>query len=573
MGSTSTRQTASWWDPAGRWLARRPGYTLPGAGGALVFACLSFTPSLLPRPAVFQGLVTGVSAAIGYLLGVIAAYVWREFADRPPRVPSPTAWRRYAAVAVIVLALSLALGVWWQREAAVLVGLEPQSPWAALLVPPVAAVFCVVLVGAGRLVRQGYRRLADWLAERMGARAARALGLVTLVLAAILVLDGVVSNAVVSVANSAFSVRDTTTPEGVTQPTSADRSGSPSSLVPWDTLGLQGRVFVARGPNAQLIGEATGAPATNPIRIYAGLASAEDTESRAALAVRDLERAGGFERAHLLIITTTGTGWVEPSSANAFEYLTGGDSASVALQYSFLPSVLSFLVDQERAREAGRAMFDAVYEKWSELPADSRPRLYLFGESLGSFGGEAAFSGEFDMANRITGALFTGPPNFNPLYRTFVDDRDPPSTEVEPVYRSGRTVRFTTSPAQPIQPDGSPWPRARVLYLQHASDPITWWSPDLIFNRPDWLSEQRGRDVPSATRWIPFVTFWQLSADMPLSMAPGPGHGHNFSGEHVDAWASVLQVPGWSPERAQRLKAIVRSQVTQPYVMTPTSID
>ena len=33
-----------------------------------------------------------------------------------------------------------------------------------------------------------------------------------------------------------------------------------------------------------------------------------------------------------------------------------------------------------------------------------------------------------------------------------------------------------------------------MLFLQHASDPIVWWSEDLLFNRPDWLREPPGRD-------------------------------------------------------------------------------
>ena len=51
--------------------------TLPGCWGALIFACLSFTPSLLPRGGIAQGLVWGITAAIGYGLGVLAAWIWR----------------------------------------------------------------------------------------------------------------------------------------------------------------------------------------------------------------------------------------------------------------------------------------------------------------------------------------------------------------------------------------------------------------------------------------------------------------------------------------------------------------
>ena len=70
----------------------------------------------------------------------------------------------------------------------------------------------------------------------------------------------------------------------------------------------------------------------------------------------------------------------------------------------------------------------------------------MFGESLGSFGGETAFSGERDMANRTDGALFVGPPSFNTYYREFTDGRSAESPEVQPVFRDGRTVRFTNRP-------------------------------------------------------------------------------------------------------------------------------
>ena len=66
--------------------------TLPGCWGALIFSCLSFTPSLLPRGGLTQGVVWGITAAIGYGLGVVAAWIWRAFADRGPRPPRRWAW-------------------------------------------------------------------------------------------------------------------------------------------------------------------------------------------------------------------------------------------------------------------------------------------------------------------------------------------------------------------------------------------------------------------------------------------------------------------------------------------------
>ena len=538
---------------------RRCRYTLPGAWAALVFACLAFTPSLLPRPALFQGAVTGIDAAIGYGLGVLGAWIWREFADRDARSPDPRSWRIFFATAAVALVASLALGQWWQRQAHDLVDTEPESLAALPLIPVVAVLVFVVLVALARALRTGYRRLSMLLDRYMGARAARALGLVVLVALTVLVLDGILWTNLIKTVDRSLALGDLLTPEGVAVPTTDDRSGGPGSLIEWDLMGREGRVFAGRGPNGDDIEAFTGEPALDPIRIYAGVASADSTEARAELAVRDLERAGGFDRSSLLVVTTTGTGWVEPSSVGTFEHLTGGDSATIAMQYSHLPSWLSFLVDQARAREAGRQLFDAVYEVWLQRPREERPRLYVFGESLGSFGGETAFSGEFDLRNRTDGVLFVGPPNFNPLYRSFVDDRDQGSREVLPVYRGGRTIRFTDRPRNDIAPSGEPWRTTRVLYMQHPSDPITWWSPDLVLNRPDWLEEPRGSDVLDATRWIPFVTFWQVSADLALGFSTEPGHGHNYTGEHVDGWAAVMQPEGWTAERADELRALARA--------------
>jgi uncharacterized membrane protein len=251
----------------------------------------------------------------------------------------------------------------------------------------------------------------------MGRRAARAVGWVAVVTLTWLVASGRLLNGLATLADRSFSVRNTTTAEGVAQPTSGLRSGGPGSLVSWESLGRQGRTITGTGPTAEAITKWNGSEAKEPIRAYAGTLSAEDVEARAKLAVADLERAGGFDRGNLLVATTTGSGWLDSGAIDSFEYLTGGDSALVAMQYSYLPSWLSYLVDQKKAREAGRELFDAVYDRWSRRPAADRPRLFVFGLSLGSFGGETAFSGEYDLRNRTAGALFAGPPNFNTLYR------------------------------------------------------------------------------------------------------------------------------------------------------------
>ena len=480
--------------PAGDATRRRRfrGFSLPGAWVALVFVSLSFTPSLLPRSGLFQGVLAGVTAAIGYGLGVAAAWVWRQIADRPARPPRRRSWRVFSVTAVVVLVVSVVLGQRWQHQLRDLMGIARESWIGPLLIPVAGVLVFLLLVAVGRLLGHAARGIAALLSRRIGQGAARVIGwALVLAVTALLLSDGLYDRGL-SAADRTFEVQNAITPEGVEQPDSALRSGSPASLVSWASLGREGRKFTSSGPDVAELAALNGTAATEPIRIFAGTDSADDAEARAALAVRDLERAGGFDREYLMVATTTGSGWLEPSSVDSFEYVTNGNSAIVAIQYSHLPSWLSYLVDQRRAREAGRELFDAVYDRWSDLPPDDRPKIVVFGESLGSFGAEAAFSGAYDLANRTSGAVFVGAPSFNTLAREFTDDRDPGSTEVEPVFRNGRIVRFTSDATAEIPPVGASWDGTRVLYLQHPSDPIVWWNTDLLLQRAG-LARRRQR--------------------------------------------------------------------------------
>jgi uncharacterized membrane protein len=491
--------------------------TLPGCWGALIFGCLSFTPSLLPRGGVIQGIVFGITAAIGYGLGVLAASIWRAFANRDPRRPRRWAWLTFFIAGGALYVAGFALGQYWQHEIRKLMGVTTYDIPLVVASPFIAAlVFCLFLL-IGRGLRGLYRWAANLLSHWIGPRAARGVGWVLVVGLTYLVVSGLLLQGFVNVMNAAYGTRDTTTAEGIQKPTTSLRSGGPGSVIPWDSLGYQGRNFIGKGPSVSDIEQITGHPATEPIRIYAGLASAKGAEAQASLAVKDLQRAGGFGRKNLLVVTTTGSGWVDPALVDSFEYLSGGDCATVAIQYSYLPSWVSYLVDQAKALAAGQALFDAVYGVWAKMPLGERPKLYVAGESLGTFGGEAAFTGENDLANRTNGALFAGPPNFNTLFRQFSDNRDAGSPEVEPIYQDGRIVRFTNDASTGIPPNGQPWTGTRVLYLMHPSDPIVWWSPHLIFSQPDWISEPPGRDVLKTMFWMPFITFWQVTADLPFS--------------------------------------------------------
>jgi uncharacterized membrane protein len=518
---------------------------------------VSLTPSLLPRTGLTQGLISGITAAFGYAVGVAAAGAWRVVVDRDARPARRRSWLVLGAVALVAFVTATAYGRYWQARIRELMDAPADSAVSVVVVPLVAGAVFVVLVALARAVRRVCGWVALLLHRWIGARAAHALGWAVVVAGSALLLSGVVVDRLVAAADEAFSLRDGRTDEGVVRPTAAERSGGPGSLVSWASLGREGRTFVGTGPSAAEIAAFSSAPAPEPVRAYAGLDSAPTAELRARLAVDDLVRAGGLDRAVLAVVTTTGSGWVDPGAVDSLEYLAGGDNATVAIQYSNLPSFLSYLVDSDRAREAGRELFDAVYDRWNRLPLDDRPRLVVVGGSLGSFGAETAFSGEYDLRNRTGGAVFAGPPEFNTLYREFVSDRDAGSREIEPEYRDGRTVRFTDDPALDVAPTTEPWDGARVLYLLHPSDPVVWWTPELAYARPTWLEEHRGDDVVPAMRWIPFVTFWQVTADLPFAGNVPDGHGHVYRSQYVDAWAHVLQPPGWTAERAAQLRDLV----------------
>jgi uncharacterized membrane protein len=539
------------------WIRRYLGaFSLAGLTGALIFYCLSLTPSLLPREWYLQAGMSGVTAVIGYAVGVFLGWLARSLIPwRGGPGVRRVAWWALAVATVVLIPLFGVLGARWQHDVRELTGGGQASEALYIAVEVVAVLVAAGLLALGRGLRWIVRLVARPLGRFIPRPAATAAAVLVVCLVLGLLATGVLSRVALSVANSVFGDVDNSTAPGITEPVSALRSGSPESLVPWSTLGRQGRTFVASGPTTAEIGDFSGGSADEPIRVYVGLRSADSIAAEAALAVRELDRTGAFDRKVIAVVTTTGTGWINPAMIDPLEYMYDGDTAVAAIQYSFLPSWISFIADKAVAQEAGRDLFNDIYDRWQALPADHRPKLVVEGESLGSFGGEGAFSGVEDIRDRTSGVLWVGPTNSNALWQRFVSGRDPGTPEWLPVYEGGRTVRFANSPAD-LDPASPTWQRPRVVYLQNASDPIVWWSWQLAFHRPDWLTGQRGPDVVSAMHWYPLVTFWQVTADLALSTAVPPGHGHSYGMlDGASAWASIIPPPGWTAQRTEQLAA------------------
>jgi uncharacterized membrane protein len=532
-----------------------------GIVNALLFLLISVLPSLLPRPWWLQGFISGVSMAIGYGLGLLLSSLIRWFVQKEFTVSVKNkAWKSLKIAVVPFIFMIFILGYGWQNDINDLLGLERIGFGKSVYIVIATMVIFWLCILIGRGLRRLTRSINRRFVRRVPARVGMGIALFASFLITYLVVSGLFVRGFYVVADRMFSLRDATAPEGIVQPQSMYRSGSPASLIPWEKVGFQGRGFVGGGPTATAIADFSGQEALEPIRVYAGLASADTAQARADLALAELKRTNAFDREVLVIATATGTGWLDPTVVDALEFIYNGNSAIVSQQYSYLPSWISFLVDQDRAREAGRVLYDTVIEEWATLPEDDRPKLLVYGLSLGSFGGQTAFSGVNDMRRSVDGALFTGTPNDTEVWRRITASRDAGSPEWQPVIDGGRSVRFAST-KEDILADQEVWSNdTRILFVQHANDPVVWFSFDLLFNKPDWLSEERGRAVSPATRWFPMITFLHVGLDQAIAASAPLGNGHYYTDTTAYAWAAIASPEGWTVTDSERLQALIDEQ-------------
>ena len=556
-------------ESVGAWALSLLRLDLTGVAVAALFFCLSLTPSLLPRDWLSGGIIGGINAAIGYGIGVVIGAAVGRLVLRGRHWWPPRPRVRYGLQAAVVVAsigaslLMVIPAADWQRQVAAIMGIDGPATAIYLRTVAVALLTGGLLIAAARLVRDAVTALARLMIRRwhINDEVATFIGTAIVVALIITLVNGVLLQGLLAGASAVFQPQNANTRAGVERPQHTERSGGPDSFVRWDSLGFQGRNFVGTGPTAAELTELNGRPAKEPIRLYAGLQSGATTEDRVALLLSELQRTRAFERKLVVIIPTTGTGWVDPIAARAIESMYNGDTALVGMQYSYLPSWISFLADRQKSVEAGRAMVHAIHDRWLQWPQGRRPELALYGESLGSMAGQGAFGYLPDVAEMgFSSVLWVGPPNESRLWKALTERRDPGTPEVQPRYDDGRTVRFAQAAgsAEIAAVAAPPWQGTRVLYLQHASDPVVWWSPELFLRKPDWLREPPGFDRTPSMRWYPIVTFFQVSADMAgnvtNSTGTPPGHGHQYGDQQLDGWVAVAAPDGWTQFDTDRIR-------------------
>lgn len=531
--------------------------SLSGVGlllGTLFFAA-SLTPTLVPRTYVTQGVLGGACLAAGYGLGVLWHWLW-AYLELPE--PQGRAARIVNGAITLICAAVLLAFLWraadWQNTIRALMQMPPVPSAHPFKVCITALATFAVLLALGRLFKLVTRFVAVRVRRVVPRRVANVTGAAIAILIFWSLANNVFFRAALHVLDASFREYDALLEPERPRPTASNKTGGPDSLIAWQQLGRAGREFIASGASAADIRAQTGQDALEPIRVYVGLPGADTPAARAKLALAEMKRVGAFDRSTLVVVTPTGTGWIDPAAMDALEYLLHGDVASVGLQYSYLSSPLSLLAQPEYGSEAARALFVEVYGYWTTLPKDKRPKLYLHGLSLGAM--NSARSAElFEMiGDPIQGALWSGPPFESRVWRAITDARNPGSPAWRPELRDGAFVRFMNQQGSPVPAD-APWGPMRIVFLQYASDAITFFDFRDLYRRPAWMDPPYGPDVSPQLRWVPVVTMLQLALDMSVSTDTPLGYGHVYAPQHyVDAWLAVTGATGWTPDALARLK-------------------
>jgi len=336
-----------------------------------------------------------------------------------------------------------------------------------------------------------------------------------------------------------------------TPPSNEYVSGGPNSISPFEELGLQGRRFVAEVVPPQVIDETLGETgAVHPVRVYIGVESEPlYATGRSELALEEMERLGAFDRKYLLLVSPTGTGWVDHTVVETAEILARGDIATVCIQYGKAPSFL-----EVQGVSLGRAQFRqlmwGVRQRLVGVTDSDRPKVLVFGESLGAWSSSDVIMHQgiagFDHYG-IESALWFGLPGLARWSRTGMREGRNALTPPGTVAAFDRFEQY-----EDLSADDKA--SLRAVIVDHDNDPISQMSLRLAVKRPPWLDGEPRRNVPDGMRWQPIITFIQILADAMNAMVTVPGEfksfGHDYRGDTLDFVAAAYELPGHSPQQA-----------------------
>jgi uncharacterized membrane protein len=552
--------TTSLVDLPNRRVVRRAPSTVGLVGAACGYAA-ALTPSLLPHALTFLLLLTALGTLAGYAIGATASWA----ANKVPWVHRhhPRRWIQFAIVAVIWLPALVftPVSVGWQAEQQSALDMPTTLPGTVTVVAITAVVAALLLI-AGRSIRLATNKIAalltrrgplhGWVSRRQPSHVHRSVLAVRVGVAGVLVVAAfVVIQVGLGLLISSYDSENADA-SGQSPARVGANSGSPDSLAPWSTLGREGRFYVSNAMTPAAIETVTEEPAEVPVRVYVGMQQGQTPAERSDLAVAELDRVGAWDREYLAIMAATGTGWIDPDAINSMEIVTGGDVTSVAVQYSAVPSWIGFVVDPETTQVQNDSTVNAILAAWRAKPEGERPTLILFGESLGAFGSQAAWpegSTPAEVTAEIKHIVWIGPPSQSRLWKQWQADRTA-GPMWQPVIGDGDIARAYISDVELEQAIPSAGPV--ITFSAHPNDPVVYWSPDLLLQKPDWLDQPLGPGVDPHMRWFPIITYLQVGMDLISGGAP-PEVGHNYAADAGPAIALTVNPAGWTPAKTQSL--------------------
>ncbi|MEI8081108.1 MAG: alpha/beta-hydrolase family protein, partial [Actinomycetes bacterium] len=334
---------------------------------------------------------------------------------------------------------------------------------------------------------------------------------------------------------------DIVEPAYLAPPTSPYVTAGPRSGIRFDQIGMEGRRFVLMTLTPEVISAVMGEPAIDPVRVVAGYEAGHNTEERAAACLQEMEAVGAFDRSLICIAAPTGVGYVSYTFAEALEYLTLGDCAIVVPQYALVPSALA-IFDTHDGVNLQKMVIEMAHQRIKQMPAEQRPRLVQFGESLGAqVALDIAYphgSVDFD-AMGIDAGLYFGVPFRSATWNAWRRAR----SQFDPL----QSIVLISEPDEFEQLSQTARRRMRHLMVVHDDDPVNKFAYSLIIRPPWWMGPPKTRPpkVPRETTWVPVGTAVLTAIDLLNGMDFRPGQfvrrGHDY---RIDSRQCVIDAYG-----------------------------
>ena len=374
----------------------------------------------------------------------------------------------------------------------------------------------------------------------------------------------------------------------VLEPGEADRwvpptaSGGPGSLVPWAGMGREGRRHALASVRPQPVPTARrrarpvdrdrhghAGPRAPPCRCTSGWTTRRPPRERVDLAMAELERTGAFDRSLLVLVSPTGTGYVNyvAMAAAAVPDARRRRHGHAAV----LPPAVAAVPRHGPRPPASRTGCCGCGSSSASASAPARgPRVVLFGESLGAHTSQDVFLhwGTLGLdAMGIDRALWIGTP-YGSKWMHQVTRGDRLDVDRD-------SVAVVNDYAQLAGPGREAGHRPRFVLLSHDNDGVTKFGhgPAAGPRRTGWAPtgrcRSRSRRAARAAsrrrmRWRPITTFFQSLIDMKNAQVPGPfrAWAHDYRADLPRVLSDVYDLPA-TPEQLARIEEALQVRETR----------